>query len=89
MKINLAFPKTVILCGLAAAAVPASLSAQQQYPYTATEAQTDLTVNGTLPADLSELPEGPWSPYVSSLFPCPGALNVVAAGGRPAYLRNS
>ncbi|HCM49386.1 MAG TPA: cell envelope biogenesis protein OmpA, partial [Microbacterium sp.] len=59
MKINLAFPKTVILCGLAAAAVPASLSAQQQYPYTATEAQTDLTVNGTLPADLSELPEGP------------------------------
>lgn len=55
--------KAAILCGIATLAMPASLSAQQQWADTEAgapgTADTTLTVTGVLPADISGLPEGP------------------------------
>ena len=49
--------KAALVCGIAAFALPASVSAQEQWsqPYE----ETTLTVTGNLPADISGLPEGP------------------------------
>ncbi|MEL7686624.1 OmpA family protein [Citromicrobium bathyomarinum] len=53
--------KAAFVCGIAALALPASLSAQEQWGEASTEttAENTLTVTGTIPADISELPEGP------------------------------
>ena len=53
--------KAAILCGIAAIAMPTSLSAQQQWSDTQVEATADstLTVTGNVPADISGLPDGP------------------------------
>ncbi|GAB5349997.1 OmpA family protein [Alteriqipengyuania sp. 357] len=57
MKSTFTSTKAAFVCGIAALAMPASLSAQQQWDQTTGE--NTLTVTGTLPADISELPEGP------------------------------
>jgi OmpA-OmpF porin, OOP family len=61
MTTNFMSTKGLILCGIAAVAMPASLSAQQQWSETQgqTVAQTDITVTGNIPADISGLPDGP------------------------------
>ena len=53
--------KAAFVCGVAALALPASLSAQEQWGQASAEtaAENTLTVTGTIPADISELPEGP------------------------------
>ena len=50
--------KAALVCGIAAFALPASVSAQEQWSQPTEEAAT-LTVTGNLPADISGLPEGP------------------------------
>ena len=50
--------KAALVCGIAALALPASVSAQEQWSQP-TEEETTLTVTGNLPADISGLPEGP------------------------------
>lgn len=48
-------PKITLMLATLAILVPSSVSAQQDMP----EAESDITVNGLPPADLSGLPEGP------------------------------
>ena len=50
--------KAALVCGIAAFALPASVSAQEQWSQP-TEEEATLTVTGNLPADISGLPEGP------------------------------
>ena len=60
MKAKFTTTKAAFACGIAALAMPASLSAQQQWAETtAATADADLTVTGNIPADISSLPEGP------------------------------
>ncbi|MBH1943396.1 OmpA family protein [Erythrobacter sp. YJ-T3-07] len=53
--------RAALVCGIAVLAMPASVSAQQQWADTSADAtgETTLTVTGTLPGDISNLPEGP------------------------------
>ena len=57
MKFKPTTTSALALAGMAALALPANLSAQEQWPQEATENVT--TVYGNIPSDLSELPEGP------------------------------
>ena len=53
--------RAALVCGIAVLAMPASVSAQQQWADTSAEttADTTLTVTGMLPDEISNLPEGP------------------------------
>ena len=55
--------KAAILCGIATLAMPAGVSAQQQWAEleadSAATSDSTLTVTGYLPADISGLPDGP------------------------------
>ena len=60
MKSQFTATKAALACGIATLALPASVSAQDQWSQTPAAAdQSTLTVTGIVPADISGLPDGP------------------------------
>ncbi len=60
MKSTFTSTRIALVCGIAAITMPASLSAQEQWPAAeTTDASVLATATGNVPADISGLPEGP------------------------------